>query len=85
MPYKEHSGIRVENLSKRFGEVQAIQDVGFTVSDGEILGFLGPNGAGKSTTLRILATLTRPTRCWADPYQGSANGYAAGLLRWVAD
>ena len=53
--------IRVENLSKRFGEIQAIQDVGFTVSDGEILGFLGPNGAGKSTTLRIITTYLTPT------------------------
>lgn len=53
--------IRVENLSKRFGEIQAIQDVSFTVNDGEILGFLGPNGAGKSTTLRIITTYLTPT------------------------
>jgi ABC-2 type transport system ATP-binding protein len=53
--------IQVENLSKRFGEIQAIQDVGFTVNDGEILGFLGPNGAGKSTTLRIITTYLTPT------------------------
>ncbi len=53
--------IQVEKLSKRFGEIQAIQDVGFTVSDGEILGFLGPNGAGKSTTLRIITTYLTPT------------------------
>ncbi len=53
--------IQVENLSKRFGEVQAIQDVCFTVGVGEILGFLGPNGAGKSTTLRIITTYLTPT------------------------
>ncbi len=53
--------IQVENLSKRFGEIQAIQDLGFTVNDGEILGFLGPNGAGKSTTLRIITTYLTPT------------------------
>lgn len=53
--------IRVENLSKKYGELLAIQDVSFTVSDGEILGFLGPNGAGKSTTLRIITTFLAPT------------------------
>ena len=46
--------IRVENLTKRYGHVDAIRDVSFQVSKGEVLGFLGPNGAGKSTTMRIL-------------------------------
>ena len=47
--------IEVDRLSKRFGAVEALQDVSFSVAEGEILGFLGPNGAGKSTTMRILA------------------------------
>ena len=47
--------IEVENLTKVYGFASAIQDVNFSVDDGEILGFLGPNGAGKSTTMRILA------------------------------
>ena len=47
--------IEVENLSKRYGEKLAINDVTFDVQAGEILGFLGPNGAGKSTTMRILS------------------------------
>src|SRR5919201_2131724 len=47
--------IEVENLTKRYGEKLAIQDVTFDVQPGEILGFLGPNGAGKSTTMRILS------------------------------
>ncbi len=46
--------IVVENLTKRYGEVLAIDQVSFNVEKGEILGFLGPNGAGKTTTMRIL-------------------------------
>jgi len=46
--------IEVENLTKFYGQIPAIQDVSFSVEPGEILGFLGPNGAGKTTTMRIL-------------------------------
>ncbi|MDQ7052719.1 MAG: ABC transporter ATP-binding protein [candidate division KSB1 bacterium] len=46
--------IRVENLTRYYGNFPAIEDVTFDVDKGEILGFLGPNGAGKSTTMRIL-------------------------------
>ncbi|MEM9219383.1 MAG: ABC transporter ATP-binding protein [Cyanobacteria bacterium P01_F01_bin.150] len=46
--------IEVEQLSKLYGTSPAIQDVSFTVEEGEIIGFLGPNGAGKTTTMRIL-------------------------------
>src|SRR4029079_8199091 len=46
--------IEISNLSKRYGELAAVQDVSFTAAPGEILGFLGPNGAGKTTTLRII-------------------------------
>jgi len=46
--------IEVQNLTKAFGAVRAVEDVSFTVRKGEILGFLGPNGAGKTTTMRIL-------------------------------
>ncbi len=53
--------IRVENLTKYYGDVCAIEDVDFTVRDGEILGFLGPNGAGKTTTLRIITTYLTST------------------------
>ena len=47
--------IEVQNLTKHYGPVTAIQDVSFRVAPGEIVGFLGPNGAGKSTTMRILS------------------------------
>ena len=46
--------IEVKNLSKRYGDKQAVNDISFKVEKGEILGFLGPNGAGKSTTMNML-------------------------------
>jgi ABC-2 type transport system ATP-binding protein len=46
--------IEVKNLIKRYGQHHAVDDVSFTVDDGEILGFLGPNGAGKTTTMNII-------------------------------
>src|SRR3954468_5155039 len=46
--------IKVENLTKRYAGVTAINNLNFEVQKGEIVGFLGPNGAGKSTTMRIL-------------------------------
>lgn len=50
--------ISARHLSKNFGDVQAVQDVSFSVAPGEILGVLGPNGAGKSTTINMMTTLT---------------------------
>jgi ABC-2 type transport system ATP-binding protein len=46
--------IEVENLTKRYGQLVAVEKLNFTVNQGEILGFLGPNGAGKSTTMNII-------------------------------
>ena len=53
--------IEIERLTKRFGAFTAVDDVSFTVSKGEVLGFLGPNGAGKSTTMRMLAGFMTPS------------------------
>jgi len=53
--------INVEGISKRFGALQAVDNVSFTVRSGEIFGLLGPNGAGKSTLIRMLTTLVPPT------------------------
>ncbi len=53
--------IEIERLTKRFGAFTAVDDVSFSVSRGEVLGFLGPNGAGKSTTMRMLAGFMTPT------------------------
>src|SRR5437588_2330113 len=53
--------IRVQGLSKRFGDVVAVNDVSFDVHRGEVFAFLGPNGAGKTTTIKMLTTLLPPT------------------------
>ena len=53
--------IEVEGLAKRFGSLEAVRDLSFTVGDGEIFGLLGPNGAGKTTSVRMLAGLVAPT------------------------
>jgi ABC-2 type transport system ATP-binding protein len=53
--------INVEHLTKRFGVKCAVDDVSFSVSKGEVLGFLGPNGAGKSTSMRMITGFLPPT------------------------
>ncbi|HXW37701.1 MAG TPA: ATP-binding cassette domain-containing protein [Nitrososphaerales archaeon] len=70
----------VENLSKTFGKLKAVDGVTFQVYEGEIFGFLGPNGAGKSTTINMLTTLTPPSGG-----KGEVSGYdiykQPGLVR----
>ncbi len=53
--------VEVVNLEKYFGATHAVDDVSFSFSSGQVVGFVGPNGAGKTTTMRILATLDEPT------------------------
>ncbi len=53
--------IEVQNLTKKFGDLVAVDHISFEVKKGEIFGFLGPNGAGKSTTINILSTILPPT------------------------
>ena len=53
--------VQTDGLTKRFGDVVAVDDVSLTVERGEIFGFLGPNGAGKSTTINLLLDFIRPT------------------------
>ena len=52
--------VLVQNLQKRYGDVEAVKDISFKVEPGELFGLLGPNGAGKSTTIRCLCTLSTP-------------------------
>jgi len=63
-----------ENLTKRYGEFIAVDDLSLTVDHGQILGFIGPNGAGKTTTINILVGLCRPT-------SGSARIAGADCVR----
>lgn len=53
--------IHVENLVKKFKKITAVDNVNFSVNQGEIFAFLGPNGAGKTTTIKMLTTLLHPT------------------------
>lgn len=58
---KEHKIISVRDLTKRYGDFEAVKGISFEVKEGEIFGLLGPNGAGKSTTLEIIETLREKT------------------------
>ncbi len=66
--------IQVKNLSKNFRDIKAVDDLSFSVSEGQVYGFLGQNGAGKSTTIRMLLTLVRPS-------SGSIEIFGMNLLK----
>lgn len=53
--------LTVDHLAKSYGKAEAVRDVNFSIEAGEIFALVGPNGAGKSTTLRMIATILRPT------------------------
>ena len=57
--------IETHNLTKTYGNQVAVNDLTFSIEEGEIFGFLGPNGSGKTTTLLMLIGLTEPTKGWA--------------------
>ena len=57
----KYNAIELNNLTKKFGDFTAVDNLSLEVKEGEIFGFLGPNGAGKSTTIRMLCTLAVPT------------------------
>jgi ABC-2 type transport system ATP-binding protein len=65
--------IKTENLTKKFVQITAVENLSLEIPEGEVFGFLGPNGAGKTTTVRMLTSLISPT-------QGSAsvNGFTIG-------
>ncbi len=60
------SAIRVEDLTKKFKNLTAVDHISFDVESGELFGLLGPNGAGKTTTINMLATLLKPTSGYAE-------------------
>ena len=61
MTTKAEYAIEVENLTKRYGVLLAVNDISFNVRNGEVFAFLGPNGAGKTTTVEIIDTIRTPT------------------------
>jgi len=63
--------ISTEGLTKRFGALRAVADLGLVVEQGEVFGYLGPNGAGKTTTIRLLLDFIRPTAGAARVLEGS--------------
>ena len=71
--------IKVENLTKYYGERLAVDNISFSVEKGEIVGFLGPNAAGKTTTMRILTGFLAPTRgeAWVAGYSVLTNSLEA--------
>ncbi len=62
--------IHTDNLTKKFGEILAVEGLSLDVAEGEVFGFLGPNGAGKTTTVRMLTCLIGPTGGLATPAAG---------------
>ncbi len=53
--------IEVKNVTKKYPNITAVDDISFQVKDGEVVGFLGPNGAGKSTTMNMITGFIEPT------------------------
>jgi len=65
--------IEVHDLTKKYGDLNAIHKIELKLDKGDVFGFIGPNGAGKTTTMRILATLLNPT--WGEAYVGGYSIY----------
>lgn len=73
--------VEIKNLRKTFGGKTAIEDLSFTVGQGEILGFLGPNGAGKTTAIQILLGLITPTSGTVSVFGMDLNKYRVQILQ----
>ncbi|NJE84235.1 ABC transporter ATP-binding protein [Thermococcus sp. CX2] len=70
--------IEVENVRKYYGEVRGVENLSFSVEEGEIYGFLGPNGAGKTTTVKILVKIIKD-------YEGEVRVFGKDLREWGKD
>lgn len=68
--------IQIEGLTKIFGHQKAVDEISFSVNEGEILGLVGPNGAGKTTTIRMLTTILPPTNGTAKIYGYNIQSHA---------
>jgi ABC-2 type transport system ATP-binding protein len=81
------TAIRIENLTKTFGMVRALDGLNLTVEEGEIFGFLGPNGAGKTTTIRLLTGLAHPTagQAWVAELPIGKDHQAASKIGYLPE
>ena len=75
--------IKVNNLSKQFKEINAVDDLSFTVEQGDVYGFLGQNGAGKSTTIRMLLTLIKPSGGEINIFDKNLSTHRSDILKQV--
>jgi len=75
--------IKVKNLTKDFKEIKAVDDLSFSVPEGQVYGFLGQNGAGKSTTIRMLLTLIKPTSGQIEIFGFDLQQHRKEILRQV--
>ncbi len=75
--------IQVKNLTKDFRDIKAVNDLSFTVEEGQVYGFLGQNGAGKSTTIRMLLTLIKPTSGEIEIFGLNLKNHRKEILRQV--
>lgn len=75
--------LQVKNLSKSFGGLQAVNNLSFSVAEGEVYGFLGQNGAGKSTTIRMLLTLIKPDDGNIEIFGLSLSRHRKEILRQI--
>ncbi len=75
--------IKVDNLSKQFKDIHAVDDLSFSVEEGDVYGFLGQNGAGKSTTIRMLLTLIKPTAGDISIFQKNLFTHRSDILKQV--
>jgi ABC-2 type transport system ATP-binding protein len=77
------SVLELKNLTKKFGNFTAVDNISFTLKEGEILGLLGPNGAGKTTTLQLLLGLTTKTSGRIDYFGKNFDNYRSEILEQV--
>ncbi len=75
--------IKVQNLTKKFNQFTAVNNLSFTVNEGDVYGFLGQNGAGKSTTIRMLLTLIKPTEGNIELFGLPLNSHRNEILKQV--
>jgi ABC-2 type transport system ATP-binding protein len=75
--------IKVNQLSKQFRDIKAVDDLSFTVNKGDVYGFLGQNGAGKSTTIRMLLTLVRPSSGSIELFGHNLQSHRKEILQQV--